>query len=95
MERNPWKLQKCHQAIYSQPQASDETPTDYVFHCSDLPPSHNESLLQPVSAKEFNSAVSKLEAGKSSGSDGFTRVVEISEATISSFISLKLFMGSD
>ncbi|XP_072114005.1 3-hydroxy-3-methylglutaryl-CoA reductase a isoform X1 [Mobula birostris] len=64
-----------YRELYAQPQAPNEPYIDSVLNFLDLPKLtdlQNESLLEPVTVKELNVAISRLKAGKSPGSDGFT-----------------------
>lgn len=61
--------------LYSQLLAPDEIQIDSFLSSLILPTlssSQSESLIQPISVKELTLAISKLKAGKSPGSEGFT-----------------------
>ena len=79
IENQIGKIQECFEAfyrtLYSQPQASEESQIDTFLNSLNLPTltaSQNENLIRPISVEELNLAISKLKAGKSPGSDGFT-----------------------
>lgn len=79
VENKPEKIQESfklfYKELYSQPQMSNETQIEDFLKTLNLPTlthSQNEKLIQPITIKELNLAISKLKVGKSPGPDGYT-----------------------
>lgn len=64
-----------YRELYSQPQADNENQIEEFLNKLELPELSDlqrEGLIQPVSAKELDTAITRLKVGKSPGSDGYT-----------------------
>lgn len=75
LEKIQESFETFYRTLYSRPKAPDETQIDTLLNTLDLPTLttlQNENLIQPITDKELNLAISTLKTGKSPGSDGFT-----------------------
>lgn len=75
LERIQESFELFYKELYSEPQMSTESQIDDFLKTLNLPTltnSQNEKLVQPITTKELNLAISKLKVGKSPGPDGYT-----------------------
>lgn len=78
VETKSEKIKECFESfyrdLYSQPAAADEAQVDSFLSRLDLPiltDLQNKELIEPITSREVDLAISRLKTGKSPGPDGY------------------------
>lgn len=68
-------FENYYRTLYSQPQIDNASETDSFLaslHLPSVSEEENKTLISEITIEELNSAISRLKAGKTPGTDGFT-----------------------